>query len=183
MGCIDLSGLDTTEFFSRLKNIYTQLNERIVSFADFLVINVADQYELIAEAIANHFNSEVGGQLASLLGVTVSVSYTPPVLGGKYHGPEYGLNPVEPGRPPVASEIKEMNSEMITPVKAPATNHPIPDAEITPVKTITPVAPSVMTDTPNVSLASVDSGLSGIGEAVTNPGFTTPSRDFSRRMM
>ena len=39
--CLQLSGLDTTEFFKALESIYTKLNERITEFSDFLTNTVA----------------------------------------------------------------------------------------------------------------------------------------------
>ena len=36
--CIELSGLNTTEYFNMLDDIYKKLNERLLKFSEFLII-------------------------------------------------------------------------------------------------------------------------------------------------
>ena len=69
--CLQLSGLDTTEFFKALESIYTKLNERITEFSDFLTNTVAVEYDFTSKAIVASFNDEFANEMASLLGLTV----------------------------------------------------------------------------------------------------------------
>lgn len=69
--CLQLSGLDTTEFFKALESIYTKLNERISEFADFLTNTVAVEYDFTSKAIAASFNEEFANEISGLLGISV----------------------------------------------------------------------------------------------------------------
>ena len=75
--CLQLSGLNTTEFFQALEKIYTQVNERIASFADFLTNVVVAEYNAVSEAITSSFNNEFANEIAGLLGISVSASIGP----------------------------------------------------------------------------------------------------------
>ncbi len=75
--CLQLSGLNTTEFFQALEKIYTQVNERIASFADFLTNVVVAEYNAVSEAITNSFNTEFASEISSLLGISVTASIGP----------------------------------------------------------------------------------------------------------
>lgn len=75
--CLQLSGLNTTEFFQALEKIYTQVNERIASFADFLTNVVVAEYNAVSEAITNSFNNEFANEISSLLGISVTASIGP----------------------------------------------------------------------------------------------------------
>lgn len=69
--CLQLSGLDTTEFFKALEFIYTKLNERITEFSDFLTNTVAVEYDFTSKAIAASFNEEFANEISGLLGISV----------------------------------------------------------------------------------------------------------------
>ena len=75
--CLQLSGLNTTEFFQALEKIYTQVQERIASFADFLTNVVVAEYNAVSEAITNSFNTEFASEISSLLGISVTASIGP----------------------------------------------------------------------------------------------------------
>ena len=98
--CLQLSGLDTTEFFKALESIYTKLNERITEFSDFLTNTVAVEYDFTSKAIAASFNDEFANEMASLLGITVGggAAVTAPGMGNPGSGNPGSGNPgVTPG--------------------------------------------------------------------------------------
>ena len=68
---IQISGLDTTQIKSSFNKIFTNLNTRINELADFLINNVANEYDDISLAITNSFNDSFATELAGLLGITV----------------------------------------------------------------------------------------------------------------
>ena len=67
--CIEMTGLDTDEFFRKLDEIYQQLSEKINGFSTFLTKVVTNQYDMLNQTIANNFNQDIGQRLASLLGM------------------------------------------------------------------------------------------------------------------
>ena len=98
--CLQLSGLDTTEFFKALESIYTKLNERITEFSDFLTNTVAAEYDFTSKAIVASFNDEFANEMASLLGLTVGggAAVTAPGMGNPGSGNPGSGNPgVTPG--------------------------------------------------------------------------------------
>ncbi len=74
--CLQLSGLNTTEFFQALEKIYTQVNEKVASFADFLTNVVVAEYNAVSEAIVSSFNNEFANEISGLLGISVSATIT-----------------------------------------------------------------------------------------------------------
>ena len=120
--CLQLSGLNTTEFFQALEKIYTQVNERIAAFADFLTNVVVAEYNAVSEAITNSFNTEFAMEISNLLGIGVISSIGPIIA------------PAIPGRPIPLEPTKPI----INPVK-PVPLKPIQPTE--PIYTIQPVQP------------------------------------------
>ena len=47
--CIELSGLNTTEYFNMLDDIYNKLNERLLKFSDFLINDIVAEYTTLSE--------------------------------------------------------------------------------------------------------------------------------------
>lgn len=47
--CIELSGLNTTEYFNVLDDIYNKLNERLLKFSEFLIIDIVAEYTTLSE--------------------------------------------------------------------------------------------------------------------------------------
>ena len=68
---IQISGLDTSKIKNSFSKIFTNLNTRINDLADFLINNVANEYDDISLAITNAFNDSFANELAGLLGITV----------------------------------------------------------------------------------------------------------------
>ena len=71
--CLQISGLSSANFLEALEKIYTQVNNRLVSFADFLTNVVVQEYTAVSEAIVNNFNSNFANEMSGLLGITVAV--------------------------------------------------------------------------------------------------------------
>ena len=67
--CLQVSGLNTQEFFRALEKIYTNLSERITEFADFLTNVVVVEYEAVNEAITQNFNNKFAQEISSTLGI------------------------------------------------------------------------------------------------------------------
>lgn len=153
--CLQLSGLNTTEFFQALEKIYTQVNERIISLSDFLTNVVVAEYNAVSEAITNSFNVEFANEISSLLGISVSASIggvVAPTIPGRPnpYKPGYGIgiNPSKPGDQVIELDPREKegfgpNEPKDQPITVEKDNKvdPIreekvepPDAEITPVK-------------------------------------------------
>lgn len=78
--CIQLSGLNTDEFFKALDNVYQKLNDKLAEFADFLTNTVAAEYDITSQAIVSSFNDDFADEISKLLGVSVSDG-SPVVLG------------------------------------------------------------------------------------------------------
>lgn len=109
--CLQLSGLNTADFFQALEKIYTQVNERINSFADFLTNVVVAEYSAVAEAISNNFNGNFASEISSLLGIPVALKggAIAPAIPGK-------PIPLDPEYPPVdrfQPGIKKPEDELI----------------------------------------------------------------------
>lgn len=47
--CIELSGLNTEEYFQMIDNIYQKLNERLLRFSDFLITDIVAEYTTLSE--------------------------------------------------------------------------------------------------------------------------------------
>ncbi len=47
--CIELSGLNTTEYFNMLDDIYKKLNERLLKFSEFLITDIVAEYTTLSE--------------------------------------------------------------------------------------------------------------------------------------
>lgn len=47
--CIQLSGLNTTEYFQMLDDIYQKLNERLLKFSEFLITDIVGEYTTLSE--------------------------------------------------------------------------------------------------------------------------------------
>ena len=103
--CLQLSGLDTTEFFKALESIYAKLNDRITQFADFLTNKVAAEYDFTSQAITVSFNNEFANDISSLLGISVGGS-----------GGETAFVPI----------TSSNNTTTPGPVKAPSAKKPTP---------------------------------------------------------
>lgn len=94
--CLQLSGLNTTEFFQALEKIYTQVNERIATFADFLTNVVVAEYNAVSEAITNSFNIEFASEISNLLGIGITSSIGP-ITAPAIPGRPIPLEPQKPG--------------------------------------------------------------------------------------
>lgn len=47
--CIQLSGLNTIEYFQMLDDIYQKLNERLLKFSEFLITDIVGEYTTLSE--------------------------------------------------------------------------------------------------------------------------------------
>ena len=66
---IQISGLDITQINDSFNKIFTNLSTRINSLADFLVNNVANEYDETSVSIINTFNNDFASSLSNLLGI------------------------------------------------------------------------------------------------------------------
>ena len=70
--CLQMSGLDTSEFAKLMDQIYSNVNERISGLADFLVNTVVPEYDTTAKAIGSSFNDGFANSIAGILGPTAA---------------------------------------------------------------------------------------------------------------
>ena len=75
--CLQVSGLSSANFLEALEKIYSQVNNRLASFADFLTRVVVQEYAAVSEAIVKNFNSDFANEISGLLGISVSSVQTP----------------------------------------------------------------------------------------------------------
>ena len=47
--CLEISGINTTEYFQMLDDIYNKLNERLLRFSEFLINDIVAEYTTLSE--------------------------------------------------------------------------------------------------------------------------------------
>ena len=47
--CLEISGINTTEYFQMLDDIYKKLNERLLRFSEFLINDIVAEYTTLSE--------------------------------------------------------------------------------------------------------------------------------------
>lgn len=72
--CLQISGLDTTTLLNSFNKIFTNINTRISTLADFLSTTVANEYDSTTASIANEFNNNFANEIAGILGISVGTS-------------------------------------------------------------------------------------------------------------
>ena len=71
--CLQVSGLSSANFLEALEKIYSQVNDRLASFADFLTNVVVQEYAAVSEAIVKNFNTDFANEISGLLGIPIAV--------------------------------------------------------------------------------------------------------------
>ena len=80
---LQISGLDTTTVLNSFNKIFTNINTRINTLADFLLTTVTNEYDEVSSAITNEFDNNFANEIAGILGITVGAgSSTTPSTGG-----------------------------------------------------------------------------------------------------
>lgn len=72
--CLQISGLDTTTLLNSFNKIFTNINTRISTLADFLSTTVANEYDSTTASITNEFNNNFANEIAGILGISVGAS-------------------------------------------------------------------------------------------------------------
>jgi hypothetical protein len=57
--CIELSGLDTTEYFRMLDEIYNKINERLLRFSEFLINDIVAEYTTLSERVVKNTDKNI----------------------------------------------------------------------------------------------------------------------------
>lgn len=57
--CIELSGLNTTEYFQMIDNIYQKLNERLLGFSEFLINDIVGEYTTLSERVVKNTEKNI----------------------------------------------------------------------------------------------------------------------------
>lgn len=68
---LQISGLDTTTVLNSFNKIFTNINTRINTLADFLLTTVTNEYDEVSAAITNEFDNNFANEIAGLLGISV----------------------------------------------------------------------------------------------------------------
>ena len=68
-GCLQMTGLDTEQFFKGLESVYTKLNERVEALSEFLINSVAADYDALSQAITSSFNNDFANEFSALIGI------------------------------------------------------------------------------------------------------------------
>ena len=67
--CLQLSGLDMEQIFRSMENVYSKVNDRISNLSDFLINNIAAEYDALSQTITNSFNNDFANEFGALIGV------------------------------------------------------------------------------------------------------------------
>lgn len=81
---LQISGLDTTTVLNSFNKIFTNINTRINTLADFLLTTVTNEYDEVSAAITNEFDNNFANEIAGILGISLGAgsSTTPSISGG-----------------------------------------------------------------------------------------------------
>ena len=123
--CLVLTGLNTDVFFRTLEMTYESLYDRIETLATFLNNNVAMGYDETSQITANNFNSKLGSQLETLLGVGVMRRPGVTVTTHYYGGGPVDYNP--PDGMPIGEPTVDYNPPDGMPIGEPTVDYNPPD--------------------------------------------------------
>lgn len=89
---IDLSNTNAIEFFDSLTKLYDSLSTRLNSFSEFLLNDVAPQYEATSRSIVHTFNKNFADELSRFLNVMSDLGIVSGRISGNVSDPKI-INP------------------------------------------------------------------------------------------